>query len=166
MNHTDSHRVTSGGASWLGHFWVATRNGLVTEIQFGIPEPLHHGDDGGDPLGRDVARQVREFLQADRQSFDVPLDWTVLPPAHRDILRTLYECIHWGDTVAYGELAAMAGYPGAARAAGTACRMNPFAIVAPVHRVIAAGGRLGGFAGRPDLKQRLLAREGAGPFKP
>lgn len=164
MSHTNPLRITSGAATWLGRFWVATQNGLVTEIQFGIPEPPHH--DGDDPVGRKVARQIVEFLQEDRQAFDVPLDWTVLPPAHRDILRTLCECIHWGDTVTYGELAAMAGYPGAARAAGTACRLNPFAIVAPVHRVIAAGGRLGGFAGRPDLKRQLLAREGAGPFKP
>lgn len=163
MSRSGELHVTSGPATWLGRFWVATRNGLVTEIRFGIPEPHHQRDD---PTGRKVAQQIVDFLEADRRRFDVPLDWSVLPPAHSAILRTLYETIHWGDTVAYGELAAMAGYPRAARAAGTACRLNPFAIVVPAHRVIAAGPRLGGYLGRPDLKKKLLAREGSGPFPP
>jgi methylated-DNA-[protein]-cysteine S-methyltransferase len=155
--------VTHGPHTWLGDFWVATRDGLVQEVRFGVPAPEHHGDD---PLGRRVTAQIQEFLCGDRRAFDVPLNWSNMPPGHLAILKTLYETIHWGDYVTYGELAAMAGLPGAARAAGTACRMNPFAIVVPAHRVIAAGNRLGGYLGRPDVKTRLLAREGSGPFRP
>jgi methylated-DNA-[protein]-cysteine S-methyltransferase len=154
--------VTHGTSAWLGDFWVATGGGLVREVRFGVPAPDHLGDD---PLGRDAAGQIREFLDGSRRAFDMPMDWDNMPPGHRAILKTLYETIHWGDYVTYGELAAMAGLPGAARAAETACRMNPFAIVVPAHRVIAAGNRLGGFLGRPDLKTRLLAREGSGPFR-
>jgi methylated-DNA-[protein]-cysteine S-methyltransferase len=133
-------RITLGPATWLGRFWVATRGALVTEIQFGVSPPDPQADgapvevhsdpplepvpEGDDPLGQEVARQIVDFLHADRRSFHLPLDWTVLPPAHADILRTLYECIRWGDIVNYGELAAMAGYPGAARAAGTACTIT------------------------------------------
>jgi methylated-DNA-[protein]-cysteine S-methyltransferase len=161
-DHTHPRNVTQGPRTWLGNFWVATHHGLVQEVSFGVPPPGREGDDA---LGRDASRQIKEFLTGDRRAFDLPLDWTVMPPAHRAILKTLYETIHWGDYVTYGELAAMAGYPGAARAAGTACRMNPFALVVPAHRVIAAGNRLGGFLGRPDIKRRLLDREGSGPFK-
>jgi methylated-DNA-[protein]-cysteine S-methyltransferase len=160
--HPEERFVSEGARTWLGNFWVATNGHVVKEIAFGVPAPLHEEDDA---LGRDVARQIREFLEGERRAFDIPLDWSVMPPAHSAILKTLYETIRWGDVITYGELAAMAGYPGAARAAGTACRMNPFAIVVPAHRVIAAHNRLGGFLGRPDLKRRLLAREGSGPFR-
>lgn len=155
-------RITQGPRTWLGEFCVGTRYDAVVEINFG-GSALHPIDD--DSLGREVAAQIHEFLEGDRRAFDMPMDWSVMPPAHAAILRTLYECVHWGDYVAYGELAAMAGLPGAARAAGTACRHNPFAIVVPAHRVIAAGGRIGGYGGRIDIKRKLLAREGLGPFR-
>lgn len=158
--------VLEGPTNWLGPFWVASRGGLITEIRFG-PVPERAGRrTHDDPLLLSVAVQIQEFLASDRRTFRVPLDWSVLPPGHGAILRTLVESVPWGDVVTYGELAAMAGLPGAARAAGAACRHNPFALVAPAHRVIAAGGRLGGYAGRPDIKKRLLDREGSGPFTP
>lgn len=150
--------VTTGPLTWLGRFWVATSGEAVVEVSFGRCLI----EDGGppDPLGREAARQLREFLEADRRAFDLPLDWSVMPRVHAEILRCLYEQIPWGQVIAYGELAALAGYPGAARAAGTACRHNPFSVVVPAHRVIAAGGRLGGYLGREDLKRKLLEREG------
>lgn len=150
-------------STWLGRACVNTLDGAVVEILFGETEYPHEGDD---TLARAVAQQIREFLHQDRRVFHVPLNWSVMPPVYARLLRTLYENVPWGQVVTYGELAAMADCPGAARAAGTACRFNPFPIVVPAHRVIAAGGRLGGYAGRPDLKRRLLEREGSGPFAP
>lgn len=167
LKSIDQHggaNITIGPDTWLGPFWVATREGLVIEVGFaGVPPPQYHTHD--DMFGAEVASQIHEFLEQDRRRFTVSLDWTVLPPAHAAILRTLYESVPWGDFVTYGELAAMAGFPGAARAAGTACRVNPFSILVPAHRVIAAGGRIGGYGGRTDIKRKLLAREGLGPFK-
>jgi methylated-DNA-[protein]-cysteine S-methyltransferase len=132
------------------------------EVRFD-EDPPHVSLD--DALGHEVATQIVEFLCGDRTRFDVPIDWSMMPPAHAAILRTLYEQVGWGDTVSYGELAAMAGYPGAARAAGTACRKCPWDIVVPAYRAIAAGGRIGGYGGRVDIKRLLLAREGSGPFR-
>ena len=68
-------------------------------------------------------------------------------------------------TLSYGEIAARMGEAGAARAVGQAARRNPFAIVVPCHRVLAAGGKTGGFTanGGTDTKRRLLAIEGALP---
>jgi O-6-methylguanine DNA methyltransferase len=68
-----------------------------------------------------------------------------------------------GRTVTYGELARRAGRPRAARAAGGACGANPLPLFIPCHRVVAAGGRLGGFSSDPAWKQLLLAREGSWP---
>ena len=68
--------------------------------------------------------------------------------------------IPFGTTVSYGELAAMAGRPGAARAVGSAMARNPLPILIPCHRVIAANGKLGGYGGGLDMKKWLLRHEG------
>lgn len=76
-----------------------------------------------------------------------------------------------GVTISYGELAALAGRPGAARAAGTACARNPLPIVIPCHRVVHAGARPGhvgryGAATGTDYKRRLLELEDAPLVRP
>src|SRR4029450_8106366 len=70
-----------------------------------------------------------------------------------------------GTTLSYGELAARLGAPGAARAVGQALGRNPFAIVVPCHRVLAAGQKSGGFSaeGGVATKLRMLAIEGVTP---
>lgn len=91
----------------------------------------------------------------------VRLDFDNVSPFHRQVYETLRRTPR-GTTVTYGELAAMAGSPGAARAVGTALRRNPLAVLVPCHRVVAAGGKLGGFsaAGGPCTKTRMLGIEG------
>ncbi len=69
--------------------------------------------------------------------------------------------IPFGEVRTYGQVAAGLGRPGAARAVGGAVGRNPVVILVPCHRVVAAGGRLGGFAGGLERKRRLLAHEGA-----
>lgn len=66
-----------------------------------------------------------------------------------------------GETVGYGELAVLAGYPGAARAVGTAMAQNPLALVIPCHRVVRADGSPGRYGQCDALKPYLLALEGA-----
>ena len=70
--------------------------------------------------------------------------------------------IPYGKTASYQEIAAAAGSPKGARAAGMACNRNPIAIIIPCHRVIGASGSLTGFGGGLDLKERLLALEKSG----
>lgn len=91
----------------------------------------------------------------------VRLDFDGISPFHRRVYEALRRTVR-GTTVTYGELAAMAGSPGAARAVGTALRRNPLAVLVPCHRVVAAGGKLGGFsaAGGPCTKTRMLGIEG------
>ena len=64
-----------------------------------------------------------------------------------------------GTTMTYGEVAAAAGRPKAARAVGTAMARNPYPPLIPCHRVVAADGGLGGYAGGLDMKRALLAME-------
>lgn len=64
-----------------------------------------------------------------------------------------------GATTAYGEIARALKKPGATRAVGSACGANPIPVLIPCHRVLAAGGRLGGFSGGLATKRQLLRRE-------
>ena len=72
--------------------------------------------------------------------------------------------VGYGQTVSYGELAELAGYPRAARAVGTVMSTNPFPILIPCHRVVASGGKLGGYSAPQglSLKESLLAMEAEG----
>jgi len=73
--------------------------------------------------------------------------------------------IPFGEVRTYGELAGSLGHPGAARAVGAANGRNPVAILIPCHRVVAAGGRLGGYGGGLEVKRWLLTHEaGHGPL--
>jgi methylated-DNA-[protein]-cysteine S-methyltransferase len=92
---------------------------------------------------------------------DVPVDLDALPPFRRKVLEVV-RTIPAGETLSYGDVAAAVGAPGAARAVGQALGQNPFPIVIPCHRVLAAGGRIGGFTaqGGTTVKAKMLAVEG------
>jgi O-6-methylguanine DNA methyltransferase len=92
----------------------------------------------------------------------VTLDMARIPPFHRRVYNVA-RTISPGETLSYGDLAARLGSPGSARAVGQALGRNPFAIVVPCHRVLAAGGKVGGFSanGGVETKLSLLSMEGA-----
>jgi methylated-DNA-[protein]-cysteine S-methyltransferase len=93
---------------------------------------------------------------------DVALDMAGVPPFDRRVYEVA-RTIPPGGTLSYGEVAKRLGAPGAARDVGQALGRNPFAIIVPCHRVLAAGGKIGGFSARGGVstKRRLLAAEGA-----
>ena len=96
-----------------------------------------------------------------RDLSSVLLDMDRVPPFHRRVYEAA-RSIPRSATMTYGALAAQAGAAGSARAVGQALARNPFAIIVPCHRVVAAGGRIGGFSanGGTRTKLRLLAIEG------
>jgi methylated-DNA-[protein]-cysteine S-methyltransferase len=107
-----------------------------------------------------VVERVTCFLAGEAVEFrDVELDLDWATPFQRTLAETL-RAVPRGEMVSYGELAALAGRPGAARASGAFCAANRFSFVVPCHRVVAAHG-LGGYgAAGLDVKRRLLALEG------
>lgn len=111
----------------------------------------------------ELAERLLAFFAGRRPSFDgvdLDLDWCT--PFQR-ALATALRSVPYGETVTYGELAALAGRPGAQRAAGTFCARNRFPVLLPCHRVVAASG-LGGFSPLgAGYKRRLLELEGALP---
>ncbi|MGU9980825.1 methylated-DNA--[protein]-cysteine S-methyltransferase [Phreatobacter sp. HK31-P] len=93
---------------------------------------------------------------------DAPLDRTGLPDFHARVYDVALS-IKPGETLTYGEVAKRIGEPGAAQAVGQALGKNPWPIIVPCHRVLAAGGRTGGFSanGGVDTKLKLLSIERA-----
>jgi methylated-DNA-[protein]-cysteine S-methyltransferase len=109
-----------------------------------------------------VRVQLDEYFEEKRRDFEVPIDWTLVRGFNQGVLKATAQ-IPFGETASYAEVAAAAGSPRAARAAGNALAGNPIPIVVPCHRVIHAGGGIGGYTGGLDNKRFLLNLEGAGP---
>ena len=90
---------------------------------------------------------------------DLPVDLEALPRFHQRVLKELAR-IPPGETLSYGQLAALSGSPGAARAVGQVMAKNPWPLIYPCHRVLAAGGGVGGFGPGLEMKRWLLGLEG------
>jgi methylated-DNA-[protein]-cysteine S-methyltransferase len=106
-----------------------------------------------------VRRQLDEYFDGARHAFDVPIDWRLVRGFAGDVLRATAR-IPFGSVSSYREVATEAGSPNAYRAAGNALGSNPIPIVVPCHRVLHAGGGLGGYTGGLDRKRFLLRLEG------
>lgn len=106
-----------------------------------------------------VRRQLDDYFAGRRRSFEVPIDWGLVRGFARDVLRATAR-IPFGAVSTYREVAAEAGSPNAYRAAGNALGANPVPIVVPCHRVLHAGGTLGGYTGGLERKRYLLRLEG------
>lgn len=139
----------------------------------GAPQPTTHGESivkirtnaqrkraDSVTLADDVVGRIRRYFAGERTRFDdVPIDLEWCTEFQRAVAERLRAVPH-GEVVTYGELAALAGYPNAQRAAGTFCAQNRLPLVLPCHRVVAAGG-LGGYGSLgAGFKRRLLELEG------
>ena len=109
--------------------------------------------------------ELEEYFGGKRKAFTVSLDLSsVRSPFQITVLHKLF-ALPFGRVLSYGELAERSGFPGAARAVGTTMASNPLAVVIPCHRVVAAGGGLGGYSGGLSMKKKLLAHEGVPPTR-
>ena len=162
--------------SRLGWIGVAAGEEKIVRLWFGyrsrraLESGLRKFDDNLDMCGeidsaspglRLLATRLQEYAEGHLVDFrDVKIDTSRLAPFHR---RVVQQCrrIPYGKTISYGELAARAGSPSAARAVGNVMARNRVPLIVPCHRVVAVGGRLGGFSaiGGVNTKQRLLEME-------
>jgi methylated-DNA-[protein]-cysteine S-methyltransferase len=147
-------RATYEAEGWgVGEIWLDGTRLLWHEL----PRRGVATAEGEHPLGVRLAR----FFTGERDDFlDAELDLDGATPFQRAVGETLRH-IPYGDTVTYGELAALAGYPNAQRAAGTFCAHNRFPLIVPCHRVVGADS-LGSYGSLGvEYKRRLLELEGA-----
>lgn len=153
-------------ATPIGALSFVTSEVGLRRVSFGEGE-TSHGSDAAAVLLADVRERLAEYFAGGRKVFEVPLDWSLSEGWAREVRQALYEKVPYGETVSYGELAKLAGRPDGARAVGGIMAGNPIPVVVPCHRVIAADGGIGGFAGsggtQVETKRRLLTMEGAMP---
>jgi methylated-DNA-[protein]-cysteine S-methyltransferase len=136
--------------------------GLYMDVRRHAPEPAAFGA-AGDPAARPfaaAAQQLDAYFAGELRAFDLPLDLAGTP-FQRQVWAELLR-IPFGQTVTYGQLAAVIGKPSASRAVGLANGRNPVSIVVPCHRVIGSDGSLTGYGGGIDRKRFLLALERGG----
>lgn len=159
----------------LGPVLFAATDAGLCRLSFGRPprslEDRLHDEipdalPGDTPVLRAAGRELSEYLTGRRKRFRVSID----PRAYRTpfLRRVLLGAtcdIPFGTVRTYGDIAAAVGSPAAARAVGGALASNPVSIVVPCHRVVAAGGRIGGYSGGIEgtglrWKRELLKIEG------
>ncbi|TWD81774.1 methylated-DNA-[protein]-cysteine S-methyltransferase [Kribbella amoyensis] len=124
------------------------------------PDPAHLGDEvvvESDPVLTTAARQLAEYLDGGRESFDLPLR-AVGDEFERGVWALLAE-IPYGATTTYGEIAQRLGDRSLAQRVGQAVGRNPLSVVVPCHRVVGKDGKLTGYAGGLRRKQALLGLE-------
>ena len=146
-------RIRYAAPGWgVGELW--RDGGLI--VWHELPRAEEPVEDDGDPLGD----RLRRYFTGEPVSFeDVEVELESPTPFRLALAETL-RSVPRGEVVTYGELAALAGRPGAARAAGTFCARNALPLFVPCHRVVAAGG-IGPYGSLGvDYKRRLLALEG------
>lgn len=110
-----------------------------------------------------VIDRIRDLLAGERDDLaDIPLELDGQSPFNLRVY-AIARAIRPGETSTYGQVAAAMGEPGASRAVGKALGENPWPIVVPCHRVLAASGKMGGFSanGGAETKARLLTLEKA-----
>jgi len=139
------------------------RGGVLTHLELRRAEARELQPDAS-PEACAVHKALSRLAEGKEAAFpSLPLAWETLPAFTRQVLQTLYERVGSGSTVTYGELAALSGQGGKARAVGQAMARNPWPLIVPCHRVLGAGGGLTGYTNPHglDLKALLLRLEGA-----
>ena len=150
---------------WSAAIWSDTG---LKELKFGHPTPAAALDglcETIDPTSpskaaRKLIARLQRFTtgKGDDDFLDVELDTCHLTAFGRAVIASCRQ-ISSGQTLSYGKLAAIAGYPGAARAVGSVMRQNHWPLIVPCHRVVSSSGGLNGFNGGPERKKFLLNHE-------
>jgi methylated-DNA-[protein]-cysteine S-methyltransferase len=141
--------LIAGDAHALHHIWFA---------KGGQPaKPRHGWKESEEGVVGQAMQQLRQYFAGNRVRFDLPLS-----PAGTAFQKSVWlqlREIPYGRTISYGELAKRIGNAKASRAVGSANGKNPLPIVVPCHRVIQGTGKIGGFSGGLDIKEKLLKME-------
>ena len=143
-------KLVANGSRLAAILWENDKQGRV---RLG---PMREAPDN--PILVRTAKQLQEYFAGTRNRFDLELDFS-----GTDFQKKVWQAlltIPFGETRSYSEIARQIGNPSAVRAVGAANGKNPISIVAPCHRVIGASGKLTGFAGGLEAKERLLTLEG------
>lgn len=148
-------------SSPLGPITIQTNSEGILGLWFDTcttkPEILGEHDPEN-PLLQECAKQLTEYFALQRQQFNLPLAAQGTP--FQQAVWHALTLVPFGETSSYQDIAIAIGKPSAVRAVGTANGKNPISIIVPCHRVIGKNGKLTGYAGGVERKQKLLELEG------
>lgn len=133
-------------------------DGAVVRLGFGERAFAPDAPEWAALLWERVKGELAEYFAGERRGFDLPLRYEGTQ-FQRSVWEELLR-IPYGETRSYGRIAALIGRPGASRAVGMACHLNPICVLIPCHRVVSSSGALTGFAEGLEIKARLLETEG------
>lgn len=139
----------------IGQIWICEEDSKIIQLRFKKPET--DIEEKETKLIREAIRQIDEYLQGERTSFTLPLN-----PQGTDYQKAVWSAlqrVYYGETKTYKQIAEEIGSPKSCRAVGLANNRNPIAIIIPCHRIIGSNGKLVGYAGGLDVKEKLLALE-------
>ena len=134
-----------------GVFWKKQKSPMISSLKANQPAIRHLAQ---------TLKQLQEYFRGERRDFDLPLD-VKGTEFQKKVWQQLAK-IPYGQTLSYRDVAQKIKKEKAFRAVGTANGRNPLSIIVPCHRVIAADGTLGGYAGGLKIKTHLLALERQG----
>ncbi len=139
----------------IGYLTITEENSAINCVLFGKQNP------GGDfiltPLINNAFNQIEEYLEGKRKEFDIEIN-----PKGTDFQKMVWNellKIPYGETRSYKDIAARVNNPKGSRAVGMANNKNPIPIIIPCHRVIGSNGKLTGYAGGVNIKEKLLRIE-------
>lgn len=147
----------------LGLVRISAAAGLIVECRFVADGAVQGSVMPAADVVDEAVRQLAEYFSGRRHRFDLPLDRSGDSVFQHEVWTCLDRLAPYGTTVTYGAIAAELGRPGAARAVARVMACNRFHVVRPCHRVVASGGKLGGYAAGCDVKRALLMSEGVAP---
>lgn len=142
----------------LGAIRIEARDGAITRLRW-TRDPVDSNPPAAGSLLARAAQQLAEYFAGDRDTFDLPVS-----PDGTDFQRAVWDAmvaIPKGGYRTYGDVADQLG--ASARSVGSACGANPIPVIIPCHRILAAGGKLGGFSAEGGVEDKvwLLRHEGA-----
>lgn len=159
------HKITQKNTSRLytafltvecGKLMIMVRDEKIVAVRWVDPKTTGKGDPGHPLLGEAI-RQLEDYFHGTLREFHLPI-----APKGTEFQQQVWRQISnipYGKAVNYSDLAKMVGTERGCRAVAQACGSNPIQIVVPCHRVVAANGRMGGYAAGSALKKWLLTRE-------
>ena len=142
--------------SLFGNIIIVSNGKAITNIT--LESNINPGcNKEANELTNKAAEQLSEYFNNKRKNFDIPLD-----PCGSEFQRKVWQALReipYGQTRSYKQVAQMIDNPNACRAVGLANNKNPIWIMIPCHRVIGSDGKLVGYGGGLEMKQRLLEIE-------
>ncbi|MBD5153300.1 MAG: methylated-DNA--[protein]-cysteine S-methyltransferase [Oscillibacter sp.] len=141
----------------LGLIRIAEDERGISLLKFtdSVPDPMRAGQKG--LYLADAEKQILEYFAGKRRTFDIPL--SIRGSEFQETVWNALRTIPYGETRSYQQVAQMIGNGKASRAVGMANNRNPILIMIPCHRVVGKDGKLVGYAGGIERKERLLELE-------